>query len=311
MSFSGEVKRELSRLSSGCKDCKRAMLYGIFLSNRVSHSNLTLMHTEHKPVADCYINLLTELTGSIVTMFISDYMGPKQKRSYTVGVEQKEDILRICRYFGASPEQNNWVIEERFLKKDCCFYSFLRGVFMACGSITNPEKEYHLELSIGERLFAEDLAARMRERCGISFRTTTRKGSSFIYLKESEPIEDFLTMIGAVNSSLELMNIKILKDVRNKVNRVTNCETANIGKTVNAASVQLEQIRLIERTIGLSQLPDDLQEIAEIRLENPEMSLRELCAELSMPISRSGVNHRLKRIGAIAAEIESKRKQGV
>ena len=134
MSFSGDVKRELSKISPACKGCKRAMLYGIFLSNRISHTNLTLMHTEHKPVADCYINLLTELTGSIVTMFINDYAGPKQKRSYTVGVQQREDIERICRYFGMSSEKSGFELDERFLKKECCFCSFLRGIFMSCGS---------------------------------------------------------------------------------------------------------------------------------------------------------------------------------
>lgn len=310
MSFSGDVKRELARLAPVCKDCKRAMLYGMFLMNRISRSNLTLMHTEHKPVADCYVNLLAELTGSIVTMFISDYTGPKKKRNYTVGVEHKEDIREICRYFGVDPDRPERRLDRRYLKRECCIHSFLRGVFMACGSVTNPEKEYHLELAVGEEALAGEIAA-LVEECGIPFRCTSRKGSSVLYLKESEPIEDMLTLMGAVNSSLELMNVKIYKDVRNKVNRVTNCETANIGKTVNAAAAQLEQIRLIERTVGLDDLPDDLRELAELRLENPEMSLRELCMALSEPISRSGVNHRLKRLAAIAGEIQSKKKQDV
>lgn len=310
MSFSGDVKRELARLAPACKDCKRALLYGMFLMNRISRSNLTLMHTEHKPVADCYVNLLAELTGSIVTMFISDYTGPKKKRNYTVGVEHKEDIREICRYFGIDPDRPERRLDRNCLKRECCIHSFLRGVFMACGSVTNPEKEYHLELAVGEEALAGEIAA-LAEECGIQFRKTNRKGSSVLYLKESEPIEDMLTLMGAVNCSLELMNVKIYKDVRNKVNRVTNCETANIGKTVNAAATQVEQIRLIERTVGLDDLPDDLRELAELRLENPEMSLRELCMELSEPISRSGVNHRLKRLAAIAGEIQSKKKQDV
>lgn len=310
MSFSGDVKRELAHLPPVCKDCKNAMLYGMFLMNRISRSNLTLMHTEHKPVADCYVNLLAEETGSIVTMIISDFNGPKQKRNYTVGAAHKEEIKEICCHFGVDPENPERHLERRFLKNDCCIHSFLRGVFMACGSVTNPEKEYHLELVIGEDALAKEISA-LAEECGILFRHTARKGASVLYLKESEPIEDMLTLMGAVNSSLELMNVKIYKDVRNKVNRVTNCETANIGKTVNAASVQVEQIKLIEHTIGLNDLPDDLRELAELRLENPEMSLRELCMELSEPISRSGVNHRFKRLAAIADEIQSKKKQDV
>ncbi|MCI8501849.1 MAG: DNA-binding protein WhiA [Oscillospiraceae bacterium] len=307
MSFSGEVKRELSRLPPVCGACKKALLYGMFLVNRVSKSNLTLLHTEHRPVADCYVGLLTELTGSIVSLLINDYTGPRQKRSYTVGVEHKEDIERIGRFFEIDPNQSSRRLNRRFLKRDCCVHAFLRGVFMACGSVTNPEREYHLELAVGEPLLAQQIEE-LAEECGIPFRSTVRKGASILYLKESEPIEDMLTLMGAVNSSLELMNVKIFKDVRNKVNRVTNCETANIGKTVNAATAQVEQIRLIERTVGLKELPDDLRELAELRLENPEMSLRELCMELSEPISRSGVNHRLKRLGAFADEIQSRKK---
>ena len=310
MSFSGDVKRELAHIPPVCENCKKALLYGLFLMNRISRANLTLMHTEHKPVADCYINLLTELTGAIVTMFISDYTGPKKKQSYTVGLENKEDIERLCLYFGINPENPVRRLDREYLKRDCCVHSFLRGVYMACGSVTNPEKEYHLELAVGDTNLAEDIVL-LAENCGISFRKTSRKGSIILYLKESEPIEDMLTLMGAVNSTLELMNVKIYKDVRNKVNRVTNCETANIEKTINAAATQVEQIRLIQTTVGLDNLPEDLKEVAILRLENPDMSLRELCMTLSEPISRSGVNHRLKRLAAIAEEIKCKRKQGV
>ena len=306
MSFSGNVKRELTHVQAGCKDCKRAMLYGMFLTNRFNEENLTLMHTEHKAVADCYIDLLTELTGSIVTMFISDYTGPKQKRSYTVGAEHQEDIRAIYRYFSTGDGVDKRLVNRALIKKDCCFTAFLRGVFLTCGSVTNPEKEYHFELAVGDPALAEELRALVAEH-GVSLRKTERKGSALLYLKESEPIEDMLTLMGAVNASLELMNVKIYKDVRNKVNRVTNCETANIEKTVHAASTQVEQIRLIEQTVGLDSLSDDLREIAQIRLENPEMSLRELCGELSEPISRSGVNHRLKRLAAIAEEIAERK----
>lgn len=309
MSFSGDVKKELSHLPPVCNECRKAMLYGFFLLNRASKSNRTLMHTEHKAVADCYVDLLTELTGCIVTMFINDYNGPKQRRSYTVGVEHKEDIELITRFFEMSSNSTKRSINRAFLQNDCCVQAFVRGVFMACGSVTDPQKEYHLEFAIGDTVLANELAVLLKPY-NISLKHVTRKGISVLYLKESEPIEDLLTFMGASNSSLELMNVKIYKDVRNKVNRITNCETANIGKTVNAAASQLDGIHLIERTIGLEQLPDDLREVAELRLENPDMSLRELCMELSEPISRSGVNHRLKRLAVIAEEIREKQKAG-
>ena len=169
MSFSGAVKRDLSHLPPVCGDCKEAMLYGMFLMNRISRSNLTLMHTEHKPVADTYVNLLTELTGSIVTMFISDYTGPKQKRGYTVGVEHKEDILSICRHFGVDPENPERCIDRSLLKRECCVHAFLRGVFMACGSVTNPEKEYHFELAMGDPGLAASGSVKQPGKVQVSF----------------------------------------------------------------------------------------------------------------------------------------------
>ena len=134
-----------------------------------------------------------------------------------------------------------------------------------------------------------------------------RKGSELLYLKESEQIEDFLTLIGAPVSSMRLMEVKVMKTVRNHVNRTTNCETANLNKTVSAAASQVQDIRFIRDTVGLSYLGPELQEVAELRLKNEEMSLRELAANLSQPISRSGVNHRLRRISEIAEKL---REQG-
>lgn len=305
MSFSGDVKKELAHAAPACGNCKRSMLYGMFLFSRVNEEHRALMHTENKAVADCYVDLLSELTGSIVTVFISDFAAQRKRRSYSVSVEDGRDIERLYRMFGFSPEREHR-INTAFLKGDCCVQAFVRGAFMACGSVTDPNKEYHLEYAITPDALTADFMALLSGH-GVPIRTARRKGSHLLYLKESEPIEDLLTYMGAVNNSLELMNVKIFKDVRNKVNRVTNCETANIEKTVNAAGAQMENIRLIEQTMGFSELPEDLREIAELRLENPDLSLRELCLELSEPISRSGVNHRLRRIGVIADEIRNRK----
>ena len=308
MSFSVDVKKELSQASLSCQNCKRAMLYGIFLFSRASHEHRILMHTENKHVADCYVDLLTELTGSIVTVFINDYVSQKKRRSYSVTVEHEQDIQGLYRMFCIEPDAP-LALNSRLFKRDCCVQAFVRGAFLACGSVTDPNKEYHLEFSVPSLSLAEGLLSLLQEH-GIPIKLASRKGIRLLYLKESEPIEDLLTYMGAVNNSLELMNVKIYKDVRNKVNRVTNCETANIEKTVNAAAGQVEAIRLIEQTLGLDELPEDLREVAGLRLENPDMSLRELCQSLVEPISRSGVNHRLKRLMAIADEIREKKKAG-
>ena len=304
MSFSGNVKKELSEVAPSCPSCKTAALYGMLLFSRTGNEKLMLVHTERKYVADYCVDLLTDLTGAIITVFIHDYVSSQKRRSFSVCMENKTDFDQLSKQFHFYDHHRQ--IDMDLIQKDCCFQAFLRGAFMVCGSITDPQKEYHLEFSVVWPELAKNFAQLLKQH-GFSVKTASRNKGTVIYLKESEPIEDMLTYMGAVNSSLELMNIKILKDVRNQVNRVTNCETANIGKTVNAAAIQLENIRLIQEKIGIDQLPDDLREVAELRLENPDMSLRELCLELSEPISRSGVNHRLKRLAAIADELRENR----
>lgn len=180
--------------------------------------------------------------------------------------------------------------------------SFAAGVFLACGSVNDPSKEYHLEFAVPEEKLADDLMI-LPEHIGITPKKAVRRNQYIIYIKDSESIEDTLTFIGAQQCTLELMNVKIYKDVRNKANRITNCDSANIDKVVNAAIKQTDDIQLIERTTGLDSLPEELRQVALLRLSEKEMSLRDMGALLSPPISRSGVNHRLKKIARIADEI--------
>ncbi len=189
-----------------------------------------------------------------------------------------------------------------YLEKDCCVGAFFRGLFLLYGSVTNPEREYHLELGAPGEELAEEVLLLGQAR-GIHFKLTHRKGAALLYLKESEQIEDFLTLTGATKATLKLMDIKIVKEMRNKVNRATNCETANLGKTVEASQSQVADIAYIQARRGLSYLDEDLREVAALRLENPECSLRELAGMLAVPISRSGVNHRLKRISEAARKL--------
>ena len=167
----------------------------------------------------------------------------------------------------------------------------------------DPERDYRAEFVVPARRLCDDLETFLGESLAPPKRTV-RRNDYLLYYKESEHIEDLLTYIGAPKSSLELMEVKIVKEVRNKVNRATNCETANIGKTVAAAMGQVRAIQRIEATCGLGALDEELRELARLRLENPELSLRELGAALSSPISRSGVNHRLRRILEFAEELE-------
>lgn len=181
---------------------------------------------------------------------------------------------------------------------------FTAGVFLACGSVNDPSKEYHLEFSVPEPALAQQLSVLLGD-IGAAAKRAVRRGQEIVYIKDSESIEDTLTFIGAQQCTLELMNVKIYKDVRNKANRIANCDAANIDKVVNAAMRQIEDIRLIEKSMGLASLPAELRELAELRLDNIDMSLQEIGESLSVPISRSGVNHRFRKLAKIADGIRN------
>ena len=176
---------------------------------------------------------------------------------------------------------------------------FLRGAYLVCGSLTDPQKEYHLEFGVSYMNLSKDLSTLIGEVLPQP-KSIMRRGSYIVYYKESENIEEMITYIGAMLSSLEMMNFKIEKDIKNRVNRRMNCDNANMDKTLNASLQQVEDIKYIFETKDESFLPDELLQVAKLRLENPEMSLRELCGSVEPPLSRSGVNHRLKKIGEIA-----------
>ena len=177
--------------------------------------------------------------------------------------------------------------------------AYIRGAFLGGGSISNPEKTYHLEFVTHDLDYAQELSALINS-FGLTSKVIQRKNSFIIYLKEGEQIVDLLNIIGAHNSLLELENIRIMKEMRNNVNRLVNCETANLSKTVNAAVRQVESIKLIQKEIGLNRLPQNLREIAELRLNHPDESLKELGEMLNPPIGKSGLNHPHRRIEMIA-----------
>ena len=180
---------------------------------------------------------------------------------------------------------------------------FLRGAFIACGIVADPNKEYHLEFSVGNKEKSNTLC-RLINESGMNIKSSTRKGKSILYTKDSESISDILTFMGAMISSMEIMNAKIYKDLRNNVNRKVNCESANIEKTVSASRKQFEDIEYIEQTVGLGILAEELRPLAEIRRDNIELSLSEIGKMLG--ISRSGVYHRIKRITEIADRLRNK-----
>ncbi len=187
------------------------------------------------------------------------------------------------------------------LQHTCCKKAFLRGLFLRSGSISDPEKIYHLEIVCETESLANKVKDLIR-KFELRAKTVERKGHFVVYLKEGDQIADFLALIQANVSMLNMENVLVVKDVRNTLNRQVNCETANIGKTVNAAHAQILDIEFIEEHLGLDSLPVQLREIAELRLANPEASLIELGEMLIPPVGKSGVNHRLRKLHEIAEE---------
>ncbi len=301
MSFCQEVKLELLKNAPRTFECRNALVYGVLKLSKSFPQQPTIFTTENRELAEEVASMLAEL-GAIVDIRRDLHRLKGDTEVYTVCIEHEHTRALLSEYYhlGRSPLSTELLTEDTIP-------SFLRGLFLAYGSVTNPEKEYHLEINALTPFFAEEIHG-VAEKSGIRFKMARRKGCEILYLKESEQIEDFLTLIGAGMSSMKLMEIKVVKTVRNHVNRTTNCETANLNKTVSAAAAQTQDIRFIRDTVGLSYLDEDLQELARLRLENEALSLRELAGMLSQPISRSGVNHRLKRICDTAAAL---REQGV
>ena len=198
------------------------------------------------------------------------------------------------RLFGADGGTDGH-IDPTLIRKECCRRSLMRGIFLSCGTVIDPKKNYNLELVTPTRTLCEELHELLKKE-GFPFKVVMRKSKCVLYLKNSEAISDFLMYMGAYQSQMELLNIKIEKEIRNDFNRAANSETANLEKTINAAVSQIQAIDRIQKTVGLDNLPEDLKEIALLRLNYKDLSLSELGARMQPPLSKSGVNHRLKKL---------------
>jgi DNA-binding protein WhiA len=197
----------------------------------------------------------------------------------------------------------NHGMPDRVVEKDCCKRAYLRGIFMGGGSVSDPERSYHLELTLHNKKYGEALSEFLMQIYGLESKHIVRKNNYVLYFKDGDQIVDFLNIIGAHSALLNFENVRIVKQMRNNVNRLVNCETANLNKVVDAALRQVKDIELIIERRGIESLPDNLRAVAEMRLENPDLSLKELGEQLDPPVGKSGVNHRLRKIEAIAETI--------
>lgn len=293
MSFTAGVKNELASLAFESECCKRSFAYGFLLYGKSFTARSVSCATDYAEVMQAFERTIAETSGVKTTVT------RLRSGKYVLKIPAVEDRKRIIEYFDHDVNSISLRINRGVFEDDECYGSFLRGVFLSCGSIANPDKNYHLEFVVPFHNLSLDLLKILTD-FGLKAKLILRKYSYVVYLKDSESIEDLLTLMGAVNSSLELMGIKIQKDVRNKINRQMNFESANMSRSIEAGLAQVEAIEIIEKKQGLDSLSDELKEVAILRRENPDMSLKQLGENLTVPISRSGVNHRLMKIMEIA-----------
>lgn len=300
MSFSADVKNEILSIELENDCCVHAFAYGMLLFSRAFSSFDVSLLTEHKGIAEMYKNMLISVCK------VKPVFSKTEAGKFKIEVKTSQDRLKVLETFGYDKKSNPSRLNWSNITDECCKIAFLKGAFLTCGTINDPNKGYHLEfvvpylnLSKDLKLFIDDY-----DELSVTTKVITRSSNYVIYFKDSEAIEDILTVMGAMNSCLELMGVKMYKDMRNNVNRKLNFESANLDKTIDAAAKQIEAILHIKNTVGFSYLSGELREVAELRLENPDMSLRELGESLSEPISRSGINHRLKKLCSIADSIK-------
>lgn len=306
MSFSGDIKEELSGLSSGGRHCRLAETAAILsLCGKIviteNNRHCVKIQTENLPVARKYFTLLRKAFNIKAEVAVRK---SREVRYYSVMVRKDREAVRLLRDTCLMDEDGNIYecmspIHNQLLKQNCCRRAFIRGAFLAAGSVSDPKKSYHFEIvcaSLENAAQLRDLLVQME----IDAKTVVRKRHHVVYVKEGSQIVELLGLMGAHVSLMELENVRIMKEMRNSVNRKVNCETANLNKTVSAAVRQLEDIRYLQETMGLHELTEGLEEIARLRLEHPDASLKELGEMLSPKVGKSGVNHRLRKLCLMA-----------
>ena len=297
MSFSSQVKNELVKIEYESYCCKKSLLYGMTLFSKEFSYRGCMFQTENENIVMLYKRLLKELCNIDTDISVS----PPGK-NYSIVVEDKAIATKIFTFFGHDKSDTNLKVNFSNFQCPRCQNAFLAGAFLSCGTVSSPEKDYHLEFIVPFLNLTKSFITFLQEM-ELNPKLTNRKGYNIIYFKVSEQIEDCLYMMGASVAMFDMMNVKIVKEIRNSANRKANCETANIEKMVRAASPQIAAILKIKDKRGLSSLPEPLEQMALIRLENPDSSLQELAEMFDPPLSKSGANHRLKRLVEIAKEL--------
>lgn len=310
VSFASNAKKELCRIKSESELCQKAELSALIKTNGQIHlmgenkTNLTI--TTENPAVARLIFTLFKKSFNIHTAIEAHKKSTFNKRnSFRIKISESTNILVKLGILNKSEGLYSIAdkIDQSLIPNKESKRAYLRGVFLGGGSVNDPKKGYHLELNVHNRKFAQDLI-KLMNHFELNGKIITRKSNFVIYLKESEQIVDFLNIIGAHKALLEFENVRALKGVRNNVNRIVNCETANLNKTINAAVRHARNIKKIDENIGLESLDKNLRALAELRLAHEEASLKELGEMMTPKLSKSGVNYRLNKIDKIAKEFD-------
>jgi len=316
MSFSSHVKEELSAVIPQARHCQIAEIASIIqfcgkvhvVSKGGNDQFVIKIQTENKLVARKCFTLLRKAFNIYPSVAVRQSSRQSRNFNYVLTVFGQDDVKRILQTYKwyddvILQKEVRLKTHSLLLKNSCCKRAYLRGAYLTAGSMSDPEKSYHLEYVCQHPEHAEFLVD-MLKSFSLEAKIVQRKKYHVVYLKEGEGIVDLLNVMEAHVALMELENTRILKEVRNSVNRRVNCEAANITKTVNAATRQVEDILYIKEHYGLENLPDNLCEIAMVRLENPEVSLKELGELLDPKVGKSGVNHRLRKLTEIADRLK-------
>lgn len=312
MSYASKVKSELLKIDDLSKEEALSLLSAIMkVSGTMSISGRSLgfrITTENAAIARFIFKIGKEILNLPLKVIVSKGSSIKKRNSYIISFHEVENIKDFLLLTGIMSENEEGLMLDAsvpysFRNNEENKKAYIKGSFLGSGSLSNPEKQYHMEFVTRSPEYAKDLQELLLDY-GVKSGVIERKGSFVVYIKDGEGIVDMLNIMGAHNSLLELENVRIMKDMRNNINRIVNCETANLSKTVNASLRQIDSIRLIKEEYGLERLQDNLREIAELRLKFPDLSLKELGEMLDPPVGKSGVNHRLRKLEKMARELE-------
>lgn len=308
LSFAAQTKKELTMIE-GQPCCEKAELSALIRMNgavQLSNKKVILdISTENAAIARRIYSLIKKYFQAPTELLVRKKMRLKKNNVYIVRIpggvqEMLKELSIVSEGFIFTPD-----INPELIRKNCCKRAYLRGAFMAGGSVNNPEgSSYHLEIS---SMYEDHCRAlvNLANEFRLNARFIERKKGFVLYIKEGEKIIEFLSLIGAHQSLFKFEDVRIMRDMRNSVNRIVNCETANLNKTIGAAVRQIDNIKLLQREMGLDNLPERLREVAEVRLAHPDLNLKEVGEMLKGTVSKSGVNHRLRKIDEMAEKIRN------